>query len=51
MVLPGEELKVDIKHVGMKNGNLVVKITTSNITKMKETTTYTLMTRCRKALA
>ena len=30
MVLPGEELKVDIKHVGMKNGNLVVKVTTSN---------------------
>ncbi|EJD06870.1 fatty acid synthase [Fomitiporia mediterranea MF3/22] len=29
MVLPGDELNVDIKHVGMKNGNMVVKITTS----------------------
>ncbi|KAH8117927.1 fatty acid synthase [Phellopilus nigrolimitatus] len=30
MVLPGDELKVDIKHVGMRNGNIVVKISTSN---------------------
>ncbi|KAI5122922.1 hypothetical protein M0805_007600 [Coniferiporia weirii] len=30
MVLPGDELKVDLKHVGMRNGNMVVKITTSN---------------------
>ena len=30
MVLPGDELKVEIKHIGMRNGNLVVRVTTSN---------------------
>lgn len=30
MVLPGDELKVQISHVGMKNGNMVVKIATVN---------------------
>lgn len=28
MILPGDDLKVDIKHVGMKNGNMVVKVAT-----------------------
>jgi fatty acid synthase subunit alpha, fungi type len=30
MVLPGDELTVTIKHVGMRNGNIVVNVTTSN---------------------
>ncbi|KAH9945014.1 fatty acid synthase [Epithele typhae] len=30
MVLPGDELKVKIKHVGMRHGNLVVNVETSN---------------------
>ncbi|KAJ7745730.1 fatty acid synthase [Mycena metata] len=30
MVLPGDELNVKIKHVGMRDGNIVVNIVTSN---------------------
>ncbi|CAL1716945.1 unnamed protein product [Somion occarium] len=30
MVLPGDELKVIIKHTGMRDGNLVLKVTTQN---------------------
>lgn len=30
MVLPGEELEATISHVGMKDGNMVVKVTTTN---------------------
>ncbi|KAF8206176.1 fatty acid synthase [Mycena galopus ATCC 62051] len=30
MVLPGDELNVKIRHVGMRDGNIVVNITTSN---------------------
>jgi fatty acid synthase subunit alpha, fungi type len=30
MVLPGDELKVNIRHVGMRDGNIVVKIETIN---------------------
>lgn len=30
MVLPGDQLSVDIKHTGMRGGNLVVKVTTLN---------------------
>ena len=30
MVLPGDELKVNIRHTGMRNGNLVVKVETVN---------------------
>lgn len=30
MVLPGDELTVQIKHVGMRDGNLVVKVATVN---------------------
>jgi len=30
MVLPGDELVVTIKHVGMRDGNIVVKVQTSN---------------------
>lgn len=30
MVLPGEMLNVQLKHVGMKDGNLVVKVMTFN---------------------
>ena len=30
MVLPKDELKVKIKHIGMRNGNLVVSVETSN---------------------
>jgi fatty acid synthase subunit alpha len=30
MVLPGDELKVNIRHVGMRNGDIVVKIETIN---------------------
>ncbi|KAJ3783459.1 fatty acid synthase [Lentinula aff. detonsa] len=31
MVLPGEELTVNIRHVGMRDGNIVVKIETVNV--------------------
>ncbi|KAL5526485.1 FAS2 [Sanghuangporus sanghuang] len=31
MVLPGDDLKTDIKHVGMKNGNMIVKVSTSKV--------------------
>ena len=30
MVLPGDELKVDIRHTGMRDGNTVVKVETWN---------------------
>ena len=30
MILPGDELHVKIKHVGMRDGNLVVNVETSN---------------------
>jgi hypothetical protein len=30
MALPGDELKVNIRHVGMRDGNIVVKIETIN---------------------
>ena len=30
MVLPGDELTVSIRHVGMRDGNMVVKVETSN---------------------
>ena len=30
MVLPGDSLKVNIRHVAMRDGNLVVKIMTTN---------------------
>ena len=30
MVLPGDELKVDIRHTAMKDGNVVVSISTTN---------------------
>ena len=30
MVLPGEELTVRLKHVGMRNGDMVIKVTTVN---------------------
>ena len=30
MVLPGDELIVKIKHIGMRKGNLVVKVETFN---------------------
>lgn len=30
MVLPGDELSVHIRHVGMRNGHMVIKIETSN---------------------
>ncbi|KAG8819884.1 3-oxoacyl-[acyl-carrier-protein] synthase [Serendipita sp. 401] len=30
MVIPGDELSVDIKHIGMRNGAMVLKVTTSN---------------------
>ena len=30
MVLPGDLLKVNIRHVAMRDGNLVVKIVTTN---------------------
>jgi fatty acid synthase subunit beta len=30
MVLPGDELKVNVRHVGMRDGNIVVKIETIN---------------------
>jgi fatty acid synthase subunit alpha len=30
MVLPGDELKVNIRHVGMRDGNIVIKIETIN---------------------
>jgi fatty acid synthase subunit alpha len=30
MVLPGDELKVNIRHVGMRDGKIVVKIETIN---------------------
>lgn len=30
MVLPGDELKVNLRHIGMRNGNLVVKVETVN---------------------
>ncbi|THH15787.1 hypothetical protein EW146_g4747 [Bondarzewia mesenterica] len=30
MILPGDELSVKIKHIGMRDGNMVIKVTTSN---------------------
>lgn len=30
MVLPGDELQVKLKHVGMRNGDMVIKVTTLN---------------------
>ncbi|KAG1725865.1 MaoC like domain-containing protein, partial [Suillus occidentalis] len=30
MILPGDELKVNIRHIGMRDGNMVVKVETSN---------------------
>ncbi|KAG2076495.1 hypothetical protein BDR04DRAFT_694370 [Suillus decipiens] len=30
MILPGDELKVNIRHVGMRDGNMVVKVETLN---------------------
>ena len=35
MVLPGEELHVKIKHIGMRQGNMVVKVETYNDCDMK----------------
>jgi fatty acid synthase subunit beta len=30
MALPGDELKVNIRHVGMRDGSIVIKIETIN---------------------
>ena len=30
MVIPGDELTVDLKHIGMKNGKMILKVTTTN---------------------
>lgn len=30
MVIPGDELTVNLKHVGMKNGKMILKVTTTN---------------------
>ncbi|KAJ3540249.1 hypothetical protein NM688_g6254 [Phlebia brevispora] len=30
MILPGDELKTSIKHIGMRDGNIVVKVQTAN---------------------
>ena len=30
MVLPGDELKANIRHIGMRDGNIVVRVSTSN---------------------
>ena len=30
MVLPGDELKANVRHVGMRDGNIVVKVSTVN---------------------
>jgi len=30
MILPGDELSVNIKHIGMHDGNMLVKVQTSN---------------------
>ena len=30
MVLPGDELKANVRHIGMRDGNIVVRVSTVN---------------------
>ena len=30
MVLPGDELKTTVKHIGMRDGNIVIRVSTAN---------------------